>query len=456
MRGADDFGPDFQRVLARTCMFDRELRGLVDRFIKANQLGWTDPAALWAWQVVTKHEHVSPVVLETEARRLASDDPAKIGAEAITTISPDVRESTYVREQVVEWARRQVFKMAWEEARAAWNDNDVNAAQRVMLNRIEEMNQMSLSVADRGWFFEELDERQYRRQYLEADHGKFPIGIDKIDAAMDGGLHRGELEIPVAYSGIGKTFYCVQRGFIGAKMRRRVLHIILEGGRKKTEDRYEARFAATIYREVKRGEIDAERLTMMQRDYARMKQCLVLRGVADHDAWSYDFQFVIDELLTLRRTRGWVPGLIVVDYGDLLGTGEKGDNETEKQKSAFRKLKMLSEREDFPGHFGYAVSAPSQAVRPAPGADEREHILRPRDVADSYEKVRVADAIVTLNRTNAERDLKQARVHLGKYRDAEDGVTARVTTAYEQGTFSVLGVPEPAPPPPAIKAPGNP
>ena len=97
------------------------------------------------------------------------------------------------------------------------------------------------------------------------------------------------------------------------------------------------------------------------------------------------------------------------------------------------------------------MCSPTQAVRPDKGADNREHVLRPRDVADCYEKVRVSDIILSINRTISEKEIGLARVYLGKYRDDEDGMLVRVKTDYTRGGFSDLtfqGEPPPPPPPP--------
>jgi len=310
-----------------------------------------------------------------------------------------------------------------------------------MLRRIEEMDSIRLETADRGWFFEELPDREIHRRRVRSDGDYFPSGVDKLDRAMGGGLHRGQLEVPLAYSGIGKTFWCVQRGFVGARIRKKVLHFVLEGGRTKTEERYDTRWAEMESREIRRGELPGYVMDRMMREYRILKGNLVIRGFADHEAWRITYDEILAELSDLRRINGWVPDLIIVDYGDLVWA--PGDNETSRQKIAFQQLKSLSDRQDFRGHLGYAVCAPSQAQRPSKGADKRKHILRPRDVADCYAKVKCADVIVTLNRTVDEKALRLARVHLGKYRDDEDGLTVRVRTDYARGAFSVMGIPEP-------------
>lgn len=449
MWGAEEFGPDFQRVLVRSCVDDYGLRSIVARFIEARQLGFTDPASSWAWKVLASTDRPTILVLQTEARRLDPSDPAHLGVQAILSAT-DIRQSEYVSTQIQEWAKRQLFAVAFEEARSAWNAGQFDRAMTAMMRRIEEIQNIALGEADRGWFFEDFDARQERRALVAEGLDAFPTGVDPIDQRMRGGLSYGELGVAVAYSKIGKSFWLTQQAFICARMRHRCLQFVLEGGRAMAEDRIEARFMDTLYGDVRRGDFDPATLAAARREYAALKQNLVIRGFADRRAWHITPDDILAELATLREQYGWVPDMIVLDYGDLLQA--PGDSDRAIQKEAFRRLKALAERAEFRGHRGYAVWTASQAQRPDKGADEREHVVKPRDIADCYEKVRVADAIISLNRTNAEKEAKQARVFLGAYRDAEDGLLVRVRTDYEHGAFSVLGVPEPPPLPPRAPA----
>ncbi len=446
MLSIDQFGGEFQRRLIRLCMQDPQTALLVRRFASMGRVRWTDPAAAWVWNMLASGDNVSPLQIEVEAASLPGDHPARINALSIAHMATDWRDDEFVRAKIVEWARQTTFLVAQHAAVAAWQRGDHDEAYRVTMEFATEVNDLSIEIADRGWFFEDFDARQTRRRSAESED-VFPSGIAALDHAMNGGMRKGEIEIPIAYSGIGKTFWCVHRGSSACYARKRVLHFVLEGGRGKTEDRYEARFLNALYHAVKRGDLDAVEYNRMQEHAEVMARLLILRGVGDlKDGWSADCAFLNSELDFLRKSNGWVPDMIVVDYGDLLA--EPGDNEYASQKRAYRGLKHLSERIDFPGHRGYAVVSPSQAQRPAKGADEKEHVLRPRDIADCYEKVRVADIVLSLNRTEDEKEQAQARVHLAKYRDSEDGMTVRVETDYPRGGFVNLERQSDIPPPP--------
>lgn len=448
MWGADEFGPQFQRVLVKACLDDSGLRQIVRRFIDEGHLGFTDPASAWAWSAVSASDRPTMLMLQTEARRIDPTDPAHAGVQAIL-LADDIRDSEYASNQIVEWARRQLFATAFEESRQAWNAGKWDEARVKMMTRIDEINAMELETADRGWFFEDFDQRQERRSFVAAGLDYFPTGIEVIDRVMHGGLSYGELGVAVAYSKIGKSFWLNQMGFICARMRRKCLHFVLEGGRAKCEDRYEARFTETLYRNVRKGDIEPTMLAMARREYDILKRNLVIRGHADKNDWNITPNDILAELATLREQFGWVPDMIVVDYGDLVKA--PGKDAREQQKNAFRMMKTLSGRSERRGHHGYAVWTASQAVRPDKGADEKEHVLKPRDIADCYEKVRAADAILSLNRTNREVEHDMARVYFGAYRDNESHRLVRVTTDYDHGSFTKLGAPEPPALPPPTK-----
>lgn len=436
MIGADEFGPDFQRVLVKACVDDPGLRQIVRKFVDEGHLGFTDPASAWAWGLIAANSRPTILQLQTEAQRVDPTDPARAGIQSILN-ADDVRDSEYVGTQIVEWARRQLFATAFEESRQSWNAGQYDRARTQMLRRLEEINRLRLQSADRGWFFEELSERQERRAKVAAGLDFFPTGVQPIDKVLHGGLSYGELGIAVAYSKIGKSFWLNQVGFIATRMRRKCLHFVLEGGRPKCEDRYEARFMETVYKAVRRGDIESKAMIAARREYDILKRNLVIRGHADKEAWHVTPDDIRAEMGILADQYGWEPDMLVVDYGDLIHA--PGDSIRERQMNAFRMLKTMADR-------GLAVWTASQAVRPSKGADQKEHVVKPRDIADCYEKVRAADAILSLNRTVEEIKHNQARVYLGAYRDNESHCLARVETDYDHGSFSKLGAAAPSAP----------
>ncbi len=118
------------------------------------------------------------------------------------------------------------------------------------------------------------------------------------------------------------------------------------------------------------------------------------------------------ELRRLLRNFGWRPDLIIIDYADLMTGREKKyyRNETESQRAAYRDVKRLTNR-------GYAIWTASQAQRPSKKQMEDMHVLYSNSVADTYEKVRAADYLGSLNQTPDEKKANTMRLYFEMYRD---------------------------------------
>jgi len=110
-----------------------------------------------------------------------------------------------------------------------------------------------------------------------------------------------------------------------------------------------------------------------------------------------------------------VPELIIIDYGDLL-VGRNGPyrHHLESEISAFRDIKSLANK-------GYALWTASQAQRPKDGAEEKYELLKTRQIAGVYDKVRLLDFFGTLNQNIEEKQNNIMRLYAEIYRDNEAG-----------------------------------
>lgn len=204
----------------------------------------------------------------------------------------------------------------------------------------------------------------------------------------------------------------VNMGVAAAVQGRRIAHFVFEGKRQKIADRYDAAHMNEEYHKVRRAELSSpKKYNATFEKYQYMKGNLMLRGYTER--WDYTVLDIHEDLKRWKREKGWEPDLLIIDYGDLVGGRDKHySSETEKQKAAFRDFKSLANR-------GYAVWTASQARRPEKGAEDREHLVRAREIADCYEKVRVADFLGSHNITRDEKRQKRSRLFAELYRDNE-------------------------------------
>jgi hypothetical protein len=321
-----------------------------------------------------------------------------------------VRDDAWLRDNVLDFAKRNIFVRAFHRAQQLYNKNQVEKAYDFMMGEMERISKTLWAPADDTWFYEDLPNRQVKHLANDIGSRAVATGFDKLDYMMGGGLSKGELGIWVAYAKGGKSSLLMTHGVAATKLQLRpTAHFVFEGSRPQVEDRYEAAMSQELYREVRNGGLSMAGYQRAYQEYQLCRGKLYIKGFTDE--WNYSVVDIHQTLKDLKRSHNWEPDLVIVDYGDLLhGREERYGSEREKQKAAFRDLKSLSNR-------GYAVWTASQAQRPEEGSDTHAHWIYSRMIADCYEKVRVADFIGSLNATRQEKDQHCMRIMCELYRD---------------------------------------
>lgn len=322
-----------------------------------------------------------------------------------------LKDEAWMRDAVLDFVKRNLFVRTFQESRGLYNAGKVDKAYDLMMTRMERLQKTTWAAADESWFFEELPDRQIRRMTDDPSAKAIATGFPNLDHILNGGLSKGELGLWVAYAKTGKSTMLAQQGMAATRLQlRRTAHFVFEGSRQQVEDRYESGFTEELYRTIRMEGLTSAKYQEAYQSYQLMRGCLYIRGFTEE--WNYTCADIHESIKDLKRMHGWVPDLVIVDYGDLLNGRGTYANDRENQKAAFRDLKSLANR-------GYAVWSASQAQRPEKGAENDAHWLHARQIADCYEKVRVADFLGSLNITNAERKACVMRLLAELYRDNE-------------------------------------
>ena len=81
---------------------------------------------------------------------------------------------------------------------------------------------------------------------------------------------------------------------------------------------------------------------------------------------------------------------------------------------------------------GYAIWTADQVQRPATKKEDPEKVIRARDIADAYGKVRIADGYGSLNATRDEKNNGICRLLWEEYRDAPVGRLFRLENQFDR------------------------
>jgi len=229
-------------------------------------------------------------------------------------------------------------------------------------------------------------------------------GWDVIDELMDGGLGPGELGVVMAPSGIGKSWFLSKIACSALQNGIDVLHYTLELSESYVGQRY-----TTILTNI--GTADQK----MRKDEIIRKIKQVPGRVRIK---YYPPQFASAKTIAAHvekvRQIGFNPKLIIIDYADLLKSGNGGrDGLYAELGGIYEELRGLSGETQIP------VWTATQTNR---AAIDHE-VIGADSVGDSYKKVQTADFIMSVSRKTKDKLSNTGRIHIVKNRFGPDGMT---------------------------------
>lgn len=407
------FGAAFQEEMLSLMLRDIDFAAKAARFVQASDLATDQHRFLFnliARKIVDHNALPSFVEVETELRLaalgLGTRKVFRVFAEKIYATPPT--DTKYIRDQLTIYARKSHFINTFGKAQVLWNSGRHDQAQKFTTDGMNELQEIDFNE-ETPLIMGNLED--FRTQQIfesETIRRRIPTGIPGLDDVLQGGLAKGEMGILLAEAKKGKSIGLIHMGAMSLMMRTgSVAHFVLEGSTFQTATRYQSRLSLIPHIRIKRDILtDEERDKLDEIDRKFRKKMAI---IAMNTRWDYTIDD-IDTKLRQQERVGSKPDLVIVDYGDLLTTRVRMEMRFQ-QAEVFRGLKMLAMMHNV------ALWTASQATKPKD--DERENVLRARDVAESYEKARITDLLVTLNQTARERLMGIMRFHIDIYRDNE-------------------------------------
>jgi hypothetical protein len=231
-----------------------------------------------------------------------------------------------------------------------------------------------------------------------------PTGWDVIDELMDGGLGPGELGVVMAPSGIGKSWFLAKIACSALQRGIDVLHYTLELSESYVGQRYTTILTGIQSSEHKDRKDEVIRKIKSVPGRVRIKY--------------YPPQFASSKTIAAHvekmRQVGFNPKLIIIDYADLLKSGNGNrDGLYAELGGIYEELRGLS------GEHGIPIWTATQTNR---AAIDHE-VIGADSVGDSYKKVQTADFIMSVSRKTKDKLSNTGRIHIVKNRFGPDGLT---------------------------------
>ena len=299
----------------------------------------------------------------------------------------------YIKETSLDFCRKQKLKEAMMKS--------VNLLQTCSFDEISKVINDALKLGSENNFGHDFIadfEERYKPKF------RLPVttGWKEIDKITSGGLGRNELGVVIAPTGAGKSMALVHLGSEAIKEGKTVVHYTLELQDTVVACRYDScitqyplsdltNFKDEIFEEIK--DLDG---TLIVKEYPTK---------------SASTNTIKAHLARLVK-RGIEPGLIIVDYADLLRPVVVRKEKRTELESIYEELRGLSNEYNCP------IWTASQTNRSGLNAE----VVTMEQISEAFNKCFVADFICTLSRTIEDKQNNRAKMFIAKNRNGPDGM----------------------------------
>lgn len=424
-----NFGMQFQNEMIALMLQDIGFAGKVCEHVDGSKLN--SSAHQWLFNLIKekiKSSGTVPSFIEIEDRIKEVDrNKRRVFYEFAKSISAlKCGDSEFMKRSLTAYARRMRFVSVFQKSQELYNSKQFESAFDFTLEQMG--NLYGIDFSDSAPItlgeFESFRQRMLKQESIGAR--QFPTMIEPLDDILRGGLSKGELGLILGEAKRGKSFGLIHMGAVALSTRRsRIAHFVLEGTTEQTILRYQSRLSGIEYSRLEKDEITTEeqkRLSELNSFFSDN-----LEVVAFNQHWAYTVLDIQNKIVEMER-RGRKPDLVLIDYADLLKSHQHSENKLQEQVDVYRYVKQLAMMKDI------AIWSATQAQRPKNEPD-KEIILRSKDIADCFERVRIADLVVTLNQTPKEKLAGILRMHIDLYRSSDADKTIYMICDFSRATM---------------------
>jgi replicative DNA helicase len=361
------------------------------------------------------------LLMETvEAKIIPKESLLAVVTKLKDLLQADVSDRDYVIDQVATFAKHQAVAKAFEQSIPMLDTRNFESISKLMKTALDTGAHTDTNEYD---FAKQLAARTGER--LEKAAGKLaPKGITtgypKFDAAMyHSGWGRGELAVIMGGAKAGKTTALMDFGInaMGAKFN--VLYVTLEVSQEIIGNRMDSNISERAIMELSQHIHDVN--DKVTKFLSKAGKHFTIFEYPTGSMTVTDLRRLIER----QRGKGIIYDLVIVDYADLMQPDRYTDNMIENSKSVYVALRGLAMQEKF------AILTATQTNRVGSTAA----VAKAEHVADDFNKIRIADIVISINRTDEEKAQKQARLYFAACRNSPSGYSIRVKQELDRMKF---------------------
>lgn len=238
---------------------------------------------------------------------------------------------------------------------------------------------------------------------------KIPTGFDTIDEKLYGGVSKGTFAMLIAYAGSGKTTLLTAIASNALMRRNKVLHVTFEDDvrsiyQKLITHRYNALKEHDDITGVNINFID-----QIDEEFKQLPEGSVYHFIQKQKSLTTvrDIENHVKKFIQKNGTLD----LLVIDYADLLFAKKDGNNGYENDQYIYRAIERLALK------YNIVIWTATQANRSGANNENMES----DSIGGSIKKVQIAPIVLSLGKTNEQKQMGCATVKLLKNRTGSDG-----------------------------------
>ena len=309
----------------------------------------------------------------------------------------DPSDVKYIKETSLDFCRKQNLKEAMLKS--------VNLLQNCSFDEISTVINEALKLGSNTDFgYDYLAD--FETRFVPKHRNPTTTGWTDIDAITSGGLGKNELGVVVAPTGAGKSMVLVHLGSAAIQEGKTVVHYTLE---------LQDTVIATRYDSCITGYPLSDLMSFKDEIYETVKDVDGKLIVKEYPTKSASTNTIKNHLSRLQK-RGIKPGLVIVDYADLLKPVVVRKEKRNELESIYEELRALS------AEFQCPIWTASQTNRSGLNAE----VITMEQISEAFNKCFVADFIMSVSRTIEDKQKNEGKIFIAKNRNGPDGMVYNI------------------------------
>jgi len=306
---------------------------------------------------------------------------------------PSVKDAEFVKDKALEFCRKQKLKGAMLKS--------VDLLQTCSFDEISKIINDALKLgSDSDFGYDYI--KDFEERFLLKARNPSSTGWMEMDAICKNGLGQGELGVVIAPTGAGKSMVLTHLGSQALQQGRDVIHYTLELSDTTIASRYDSCITG-----VPLGDLYSFKELIFEK-IDKVPGRLIVKEYPTKSASTRSIKNHLDKLIN----RGVTPGMIIIDYGDLLRPVTARKEKRMELESIYEEMRGIAQEYQCP------VWTASQTNRSGLNAE----VITMESISEAFNKCFVSDFIFTVSRTTEDKSANSGRIYIAKNRNGPDGI----------------------------------